>query len=277
VNIDDNTDGNWANTVLARAVGAEPEVGFRAEDVLTRARRDLARRRAALTGALTVAALVGTAVAFGPHSDSPRSGDQVGSGRSATTSPAAPSVAPETTVYGAGGPLVIDARSKEMTAELAAAHPIPPGVTLSTDKYYGGQPLVFYKLITGQHVGSYHAQATLHDSRGAGHLVVQVLKVQTGLNCVAVQDPKSCTTQTLPDGSRLTVMRYTPSPSDFPTIQWIVELVRPDGTAVDAMSGNWSMDGDKDTGGINHATGAEPPLGSDKLVQLVQLPGLTTG
>ncbi|HET6500203.1 MAG TPA: hypothetical protein VFG87_05495 [Amycolatopsis sp.] len=274
MNNDENANHHWANALLARAVDAEPELGFRAEDVLTKARRDLGRRRVALTGALTAAALVATGLLFG-HEGSTGSAVQAANGGSASTDLAAPAP-PETTVYGVEGPLVIDARARAMTAELADAHLIPPGVTASTDKYYGGQPLVFYKLVTGQYAGGYYAQATLTDSHGAGHLAVQVLKQQTGLNCVAVSDPQACHVQTLPDGTRITVLRYTPSPSPGkPTIQWWVELVRPDGTAVDVRSGNWSLDGDPATGGISHATGAEPPLSEDAVVRLAQLPGLT--
>ncbi|GLY70771.1 hypothetical protein [Amycolatopsis taiwanensis] len=275
MNIDDNADHRWANTLLDRAVGTEPELGFRAEDVLARARRQVARRRAALTGALTATAVLGTGLLVG-HGGSPPSGVEAGNGGSTVPSPVAPSSAAPTTVYGVEGPLVLDAHGRALTAKLADAHLIPPGVKESTDKYYGGEPLVFYKLINGQNVNSYVAQATLTDSHGAGHLVVQLLKYQRGINCVAVENPQACRVQTLPDGSRITVLRYTPEPSPGePTIQWIVELVRPDGTAVDAMSGNWSMDGDKNTGGIDHATGAEPPLNDDALVRLVQLPGLT--
>lgn len=268
----DDTDHCGANALLARAVGAEPELGFRAEDVLARSRRQLARRRAALTGALTVAAVLGTGLLVG-HVGSPGSGVEAGDGGSATPVQATATTAAPTTVYGVEGPLVLDAHGRTLTAKLADAHLIPPGVSESTDKSYGGEPLVFYKLVTGQNVNSYYAQATLTDSHGAGHLAVQVLNQQTGINCVAVTDPQACHTQTLPDGSRITVLRYTPTPLDKPIIQWWVELVRPDGTAVDAMCGNWSMDGEK--GGIGTATGAEPPLKADALVQLVQLPGLT--
>jgi hypothetical protein len=264
VNIDHNADHRWAGTLLARAVGTEPELGFQAEEVLAKARRDLARRRVVLTGAMTVVALLATTLLFGQLGSS-GPGTQAGQGGPATASP--PSSAPtETTVYGVEGPLVVDARSRQLTAELADAHVLPPGVTASVGKYYGGEPLVFYKMVTGQYVNSYYAYATLTDSHGQGHLSVHLLNQQTGINCVGKPDPQSCHTETLPGGSRITAYRYTPGDA---SIQWIVELVRPNGTAVDVLCGNWSMDGD--TGGYLNNTKAEPPVAKETLVRLAKL------
>lgn len=273
MNIDDDAEHRWANTLLTRAVGAEPELGFEAEEVLARVRRARGQRRAALTGALTLTALAAIGLLLG-HGGSPRPTTQVGHVGSAGASPAASNSPTETTVYGVEGPLVVNAHARTLTTELAAAHLVPSGVTAGTDTSYGGQPLVFYKLITGQYTNSYYAQATLTDSHGAGHLVVQVLNQQTGVNCVGISDPKTCHTETLADGSRITARRYAPSTRGKPIIQWMVELVRPNGTAVDALCGNWSLDGDPATGGTTHATGAEPPLAETTLVRLVQLPGL---
>ncbi|MFD2419169.1 hypothetical protein [Amycolatopsis pigmentata] len=263
MNIDDDAEHGWANTLLSRAVGPEPELGFRAEDVLAKARRDLAWRRAALTGTLTVAALVATAVLLG-HGSSPEPRTPANGGPTATST--APSPPTETTVYGVEGPLVIDARSKDLTAKLADAHALPPGVTASTGKYYGGDPLVFYKLPIGQNANSYYAYATLTDSHGQGHLSVHLLNQQTGTNCVGKPDPRVCSTEVLPDGSRITAFRYAP---DGTAVQWIVELVRPNGTAVDVLCGNWSMDGD--TGGYLNNTKNEPPVPKDTLVRLAKL------
>lgn len=258
-----NDNDRWANTMLANAVGTEPELGFQPDDVLTRARRDIARRRATVTGAATVVALVATGLLVNHHD----SGTQ--------RQPAAATQTP-TTVQGYGGPMVYDAHGAAMTAALADARLIPPAIRLSTDTYYGGAPLVFYRLNTGQYTNSYYAQATLTDTHGAGHIAIRVMRQQTGLNCVGAPSYwQPCRTTTLPDGSRLTSMRYAPPQSGRPAIQWTVELVRPDGNAVDAMSGNWSLDGDPATGGITHATGAEPPLDLNTLVELVRMPGLT--
>jgi hypothetical protein len=271
MNTDDDADHRWAARLLARAVDTEPELGFTPEDVLSRARRDLTLRRSALTGALTIAVLVTTGLLLG-QSGAPQS--HTDHGVPAATRPAVTATT-ETTVPGAENLLVLNAHAGALTAELAGARLIPPDVTPSMDKSYGGQPLVFYKLINGQFANSYYAQATLTDPHGAGHLVVQVLNQQTGINCIGISDPRVCHTQTLPDGNRITVRRYTSAVPDKPTIQWQVELVRPDGTAVDALCGNWSLNRDPATGEIAHATGAEPPLSKDTLVQLVQLPGLT--
>ncbi|HWC82644.1 MAG TPA: hypothetical protein VG756_22050 [Pseudonocardiaceae bacterium] len=270
----DDADRQWAHTLLARAMDDEPELQLRAEEVLTSGRRSLGRRRAALTGAITVVALAATGILLS-LADSARSGAQTahqGQPALSTTAPAAP----ETTLYGAEGPLILDAHSRVMTTELAGAHAIPAGVRASEDKYYGGQPLVFYKIINGQYPGSYYAQATLTDSHGAGYVDVQVLRAgqQAGLNCVGIPDPPTCQTQTLPDGSHLTARLYTQNGPGKQTQQWLVELVHPNGTAVDAGSGNWSMDGDPAVGGIDHATGAQPPLSEAALIHLAELPGL---
>jgi hypothetical protein len=65
VTFDDDNEHRWANTVLIRAVGAEPELGFEAADVLARAHRNRAQRRARLAGALTIVALATIGVVVG--------------------------------------------------------------------------------------------------------------------------------------------------------------------------------------------------------------------
>lgn len=273
MNADNTTDARWIGTVLERAVGPEPELGFRAEDVLRRARKDLARRRGVvLTGVLTAAALVTTTLVLN-HGDSPYSSEVATGGPTATPSSTQP-VVKGTTVYGAGGPLVVDGRSRELTAALAEQQIVPAGATVSEDKHYGGQPLVFYKITVGtQYLNDYYAEAALTDSNGTGHFFMRIEQHPEGINCVAA--PSTCATQDLPDGSHLTAYRDVQPPVGHAkggTIQWIVELVRPDGTAVQAASGNWSLSGDPATGGITHATGAEPPIGEDTLIRLVRLP-----
>ena len=257
-----NTDDNerWANTMLADALGSEPELGFHADDVLTRARRDRSRRRASITGIATVVTLAATGLLLG-HGGAQR--HPVLAGKSPFTA---------TTVQGYGGDMIYNAHAATLTAGLADAHLIPPGIHLSIGQDVGGEPLVFYKLVTGQYADGYLAQATLTDEQGPGHLVVYALPRSTGVNCVgAPSSSQPCTTTILADGNRLTTMHYAPPQSGKPAIQWIVELVRPDGTAVDVLCGNWSMDGDKATSGTDHATGAEPPIGIDTLVRIAEL------
>jgi hypothetical protein len=109
----DDADRQWAHTLLARAMDDEPELQLRAEEVLTSGRRSLGRRRAALTGAITVVALAATGILLS-LADSARSGAQTahqGQPALSTTAPAAP----ETTLYGAEGPLILDAHSRVMT------------------------------------------------------------------------------------------------------------------------------------------------------------------
>jgi len=262
VNTDDNE--RWANTMLADAVGTEPELGFHPDDVLTRARRDRSRRRATITGAATITALVATGLLL----------DHGSTEHHPIITGAPP--ATETTIYGGSGdPMTYDAHAAALTATLADARLIPAGIRLSTDTSYGGQPLVFYKLITGQNTNSYYAQATITDQHGAGHLVIQVLRQQTGLNCVnAPSYWQPCESRVLADGVRITTVHYAPPQPGRPAIQWQVEVVRPDGTAVDVQCGNWSLDGNPATSGIGHATGAEPAIGVDTLVQLARLSGL---
>jgi hypothetical protein len=270
--MDDDTDATWISTVLRQAVGTEPELRFQAEDVLRRAHRDLARRRVAFTGVLTAAALVATALLVN-HITPPR--PATGGPPVTSTLSTRPAVH-DTTVYGADGPLVIDAHSRELTAALAAQHIVPPGVTATEDKYYGGQPLTLYKITVGtQYLDDYYAEAELTNSHGTGHFYLRIERHPDGISCVA--DSGTCTTRDLPDGSHLTASRYVQPPvghAKHGTIQWIVELVHPDGTAVQAASGNWSLSGDPATGGIERATGAEPPIGEDALIHLVELPAM---
>ncbi|HJQ48555.1 MAG TPA: hypothetical protein VJ870_19855 [Amycolatopsis sp.] len=271
MNADDNMDAALISTVLERAVGTEPELGFRAEDVLRRAHRGMARRRVAFTGLLTVVALVASVLLFN-QVRSPRSSEPAAGTSSPSTRPAVGN----STVHGAGGPLVIDARSRELTAALATQNIVPPGVTIAGGESYGGQPLVFYKITVGtQYLNDYYAQAELRDSHGTGHFFVRIEQHPDGISCVATGN--TCVTQDLPDGSHLTAYRHAQPPvgdAKYGTIQWIVELVRPDGTAVQAASGNWSISGDPASGGISNPTGAEPPIGKDALIRLVEFPAM---
>jgi hypothetical protein len=93
----------------------------------------------------------------------------------------------ETTVHSKDGTFLVDAHARAMTAELQAAHIVPTGVTVSMDATTDdGTPIGFYKVTDGAYPGSYYSQATLTNSAGLGHLIVQVLHQPTALSCAHV-------------------------------------------------------------------------------------------
>lgn len=130
-----------------------------------------------------------------------------------------------------------------------------------------GEALHFYRRPNLPDFDDYTAEAAVTDAHGTGRLTIMIKRRQTGLNCVDKPSSWQCETQTLPDGTRITSMRYAPDLTDHGAIQWEVELVRPDGSAVLVMCGNWAE-------GVDKATEAEPPLGRDILVAIAKIPGL---
>ena len=268
MNTTDDTDDRWVHTVLVRAMGDEPALGLDPGTVLTVARQRRTQRRAALLGISTVVVLVTTGLLL----LRPAAHVTVPPATQLHTSAAAP-----TTVYDVEGPLVIDEHGRELTTLLVNARLIPPGIAVTADEPDTSQPLEFYKLISGSNIDSYYAEATLTDAHGAGHLVVQVLRHPTGQSCASgAANLQPCHTATLADGSQITTMHYVTPGHGKQAVQWIVELIRPDGTAVDVLCGNWSLNTKAPhSGSSDDATGAEPPLGVDTLVALAQLRGLT--
>lgn len=181
-----------------------------------------------------------------------------------------------TTIYGADGIVTSDDHSRALTAALVNAHEFPAGVSVSpaADPYYGNHTLVFYRSFSTQSGYIYNAEATVTDAHGSGQLAIQVLQQPEGLTCTdAPNNWQPCQMIILPDGTHITSLRYSPDLDGTPglgdqEVQWLVELVHPDGTAVDAQCDNESWDSKSVD---MHPSGAEPPLDGDVLIALVSI------